>query len=355
MSIKKDTVDDTRTQSAGSEMPHRTNQGQTLRTPPAPSDLDDYWAYTVSEAAKKKVLAYFAVLGVLVSIVVTLFGVDRIRTLVDQQYLQKIAKSEEEASARVKDLTAAFERKLANLESQVEARSQEFHRVVGVTLTQVSSTSRTMAGLRIDLSSEIGPIRNQGSEGTTTGFSAAYALTAEYKRVLGKSEVFSARSIFVEARRNDEWPGEDYEGSSILGAMKGLKEVGAYLEKDWPYERRKEALPEKKPVVQITAYTRIPSERTDLLVEALQSGKVVVISLQVTDDFAELGEGGKVQLSADPKITGGHSVALVGYDGASDEFTFANMWGTSWGSAGFGLIRRSDLQKLILDAFTLSL
>lgn len=335
--------------------PNKLNRERAPQSAPAPSEIDDYWAYKVSEAAKKKVLTYFALLGVLVSIVVTLFGIDRIRTLVDEQYVARLEEKEKEATVRVDVLTKAFEAKLESLQSQVEVRSQEFHRIVGVTLTQVSSTPGSLSGLKIDLSSEIGPIRDQDSEGSTTGFSAAYALEAEYSRVRGTSSVFSARSIYVEARRNDEWPGEDYAGSSVQGAMKGLKEVGAYLEGDWPYESELEPLPDRKPALKITAYSRIPKERTDLFIEALRSGKTLVISIRVTDDFSKVGNDGKLTISADAQTSGGHSVCIVGYDGETDEFKFANMWGTSWGSSGFGYIRRVDLKDVVMDAYTLSL
>ncbi len=334
---------------------HNLNPERDQQPAPGPNDIDDYWAYKVSEAAKKKVLAYFALLGILVSIVVTLFGIDRIRTLVDEQYVARLEEKEREATARVDALTKAFEAKLESIQSHVEVRSQEFHRIAGVSITQLNSASGSKAGLKIDLSSEIGPIRNQGSEGSTTGFSAAYALEAEYSRVRGASSIFSARSIYVEARRNDEWPGEDYEGSSVQGAMKGLKEVGAYFEEDWPYDRVLEPLPDRKPAVKITSYSIIPKERTDLFIEALRNGKTVVISIRATDDFLSVGKDGKLTISADAQTSGGHSVCIVGYNGETDEFKFANMWGASWGSSGFGYIRRVDLKNIVIDAFTLAL
>jgi len=325
------------------------------RQAPIPTEFDDYWAYKISEAAKKKVFSYFAVLGVLVSIVITLFGVDRIRTLVDEQYVKQLEQREKEASNRVNELTKQFESKLTTLQSRVETRSQEFHRIVGISLSQVSSRSESISEVQIDLSSEIGPIRDQGREGISTGFSAAYALTAENKRVTGRIDLFSVRSIFVEAQRRDEWPGESYEGSSILGAMKALKEVGAYLEEDWPIERKSDPLPGMKPANRITTYSKIANERTDLLIEALQNRKTVVIAFHITDDIANVTEDGKITFSPESSPIGVHAVCLVGYDSNTDEFKFANSWGTGWGSSGFGYIRRSDLQNRLSDAYTLTL
>lgn len=337
------------------DLTNNVNPKSPTPLPPIPSDIDDYWAYKVFEAAKKKVLAYFATLSVLVSVAVTLFGIDRIRTLVDKQYVAKLEEKEKEATDRVEALTKAFEVKLNSVQFQVEKRSQEFHRIVGVTLNQVTSAPGSISVKKIDLSSAIGPIRNQGEEGSTTGFSAAYALEAEYTKVHGATNVFSARSIYVEARRNDEWTGEDYEGSSVQGAMRGLKEVGAYLDGDWPHESELEPLPNKKPAVKISSYKSIPKERTDLFIEALSNDKAVVVSLQITDDFSDVREDGKLTISSDPRIVGGHTVCIVGYNRETNEFKFANSWGTSWGSSGFGYIHQSDLRDIVTDAYTLSL
>ncbi len=82
------------------------------------------------------------------------------------------------------------------------------------------------------------PILDQGQEGACTGFAlAAMAnfLTAE--RVDGLfTERLSERMLYEMARRNDEWPGEDYSGSSARGAMKGWHKYGVCREKIWPYK-----------------------------------------------------------------------------------------------------------------------
>ena len=62
-------------------------------------------------------------------------------------------------------------------------------------------------------------IRNQHREGACTGFALAGAIDLlNLKR--GRSHVkVSTRMLYEMARRFDEWSGEDYEGSSILGRM----------------------------------------------------------------------------------------------------------------------------------------
>jgi C1A family cysteine protease len=317
-------------------------------------EYDEYWSHKIAETAKKKVLTYFAILGLVVSVIVTLFGMDRIRTIVDEQYVAALKEREAEASARVASLAEQFEGRLEILQRQAEVRSREFHVQIDSTLLKVQSYSSRESRTRIDLSAQIGPIRDQGNEGSVIGFAISYALTAVQKQSNGEEHLYSARSIYVEAKRHDEWQGENYEGSSVLGGMKALTNIGAYLEEDWPYDRLQEPLANRKPAIQISGYTEIPHQRTDQIIAALASGTPVVVSLTVTTDFQEVDQSGKIDLSDQPEIIGGHAVCLVGYNGETDEFKFANSWGAKWGDGGFGYLSRADLSEIIVHAATLS-
>src|SRR5207237_4582009 len=82
------------------------------------------------------------------------------------------------------------------------------------------------------------PIIDQGQEGACTGF--GLATVANYllhsRRFRRQSDPVSPRMFYEMARRYDEWPGEDYSGSSARGAMKGWHKHGVAAEKDWPYK-----------------------------------------------------------------------------------------------------------------------
>jgi hypothetical protein len=140
--------------------------------------------------------------------------------------------------------------------------------------------------ITVDLSADIGPIRDQGKEGASVGFAFAYALQAEIKRVEGQSVSISPRSIYVEAKRHDQWPGEDYTGTSVLGAFKALEAVGAYSEDEWPYERLHAPLENTQPGYRIVRYSVSDDSATiDKIISALQSGKTPIITVIVTTDF----------------------------------------------------------------------
>lgn len=72
---------------------------------------------------------------------------------------------------------------------------------------------------------------DQGSEGACTGFGAEHVLALSPRRMSTTNEL--AREVYFEARRQDEWEGESYEGSSVNGAMKAERKLGRIKEWRW--------------------------------------------------------------------------------------------------------------------------
>ena len=85
-------------------------------------------------------------------------------------------------------------------------------------------------------------ILNQGKEGACTGFGLTCVIN--YLRWIQagnpkKLASVSPRMLYTLARRHDEYDGENYEGSSCRGAIKGWFNNGVCLEEDWPYAPEK--------------------------------------------------------------------------------------------------------------------
>jgi len=80
-------------------------------------------------------------------------------------------------------------------------------------------------------------ILDQGQEGACTGFAlAAIANHLLRTRIDSPSDTLvSERMLYEMARRNDEWDGENYSGSSARGAMKGWHKHGVCSQAAWPY------------------------------------------------------------------------------------------------------------------------
>ena len=80
---------------------------------------------------------------------------------------------------------------------------------------------------------------DQGPDGACTGFGLAAVIN--YLLFLGTVDStaaprrVSAAMLYELARLYDEWPGEDYDGSSCRGALKGWYRHGVCRDELWPY------------------------------------------------------------------------------------------------------------------------
>src|SRR4030042_6468587 len=88
-------------------------------------------------------------------------------------------------------------------------------------------------------------ILGQGPGGACSGLGLAATINFVYwKDALGSRgsvQKVSPRMLYHLARIYDEWPGEDYEGSSCRGAMKGWHRHGVCTDALWPYRNSRGA------------------------------------------------------------------------------------------------------------------
>lgn len=190
------------------------------------------------------------------------------------------------------------------------------------------------------------PILDQGQEGACTGF--GLATVAQYllktRRVDPDGARISPRMLYEMARRYDEWPGEDYSGSSARGAMKGWHKHGICTADLWPY-----VLPKKGNVLNdartadalrrpLGAYFRVNHTDVVAMHAALAEVGVLFATASVHAGWDEVGPDGVIVQQRD--LTGGHAFAIVGYE--KEGFWIQNSWGEGWGKGGFGLISYDD-------------
>jgi hypothetical protein len=94
-----------------------------------------------------------------------------------------------------------------------------------------------------------GLILDQGNEGACTGFGLAAVVNyllfrAQRIEKVRRAHPFKSRSVspamlYQLARMYDEWEGEDYDGSSCRGAVKGWHKHGVCSVQAWPYQPKK--------------------------------------------------------------------------------------------------------------------
>jgi len=207
-------------------------------------------------------------------------------------------------------------------------------------------------------------ILNQGKEGACTGFGLAAVINYllfkkqcdEERRTgqkLPRLTTVSPRMLYQMARVYDEWPGEDYEGSSCRGAMKGWHRHGVCAETLWPYKTKfvppVEGWQQEAARRPLGAYYRINKDSIADLQAAVTEVGAVYVSAAVHKGWF-LGTAKELPvINVVPGETGGHAFAIVGY--TTRGFIIQNSWGAGWGYLGFAILPYEDWIQRGSDAW----
>ncbi|RYG22837.1 peptidase C1 [bacterium] len=186
------------------------------------------------------------------------------------------------------------------------------------------------------------PILDQGQEGACTGFGLAtlvhYLLLT---RMHDRDEIpVSPWMLYDMARRYDEWPGEDYSGSSARGAMKGWHKHGVCGLELWSTSVGNLDDPKAKDARgrPLGAYYRVNHLDLPCMHAAITEVGVLYATARVHTGWSKVRKNGRIPF--EPGSVGGHAFAIVAYD--RDGFWIQNSWGKRWGNGGFGHITYDD-------------
>ncbi|MFZ6731375.1 C1 family peptidase [Undibacterium sp. Ji42W] len=218
-----------------------------------------------------------------------------------------------------------------------------------------------------------GMILNQGSDGACTGFGLAAVINYLFWLRDAGSKESSPRMIYHLAQLYDEWPGEDYLGSSCRGALKGWHKHGVCSRALWPYTVNKNdqvpAFEAPKPGWEKDALSRAlgvyyridKTSITDMQAAIVEIGAIYVscklhqgwseVPASRASNFSKLEQLPVVNFSEIK--AGGHAFALLGY--TDQGFVVQNSWGADWGMQGFAIITYDDWLVNGTDAWTVSL
>lgn len=215
-------------------------------------------------------------------------------------------------------------------------------------------------------------ILDQGKEGACTGFALAAVINYVLHQRKIKRQV-SPRMLYELARRYDEWPGENYEGSSARAAMKGWERHGVCARQSWPdtlHDARNfdEARAKEAMGTPGGAYYRVDFRQIRHVHAAIHEVGIVFVTLMVHAGWGKPGPSWvKVISGNSPKrleiklpvierkgtADGGHAVAVVGY--TSEGFVVQNSWGPTWGKDGFALLPYEDFMIHATDVWVAQL
>lgn len=218
-----------------------------------------------------------------------------------------------------------------------------------------------------------GLVMDQGQDGACTGYGLAAvvnfllwtrATASERRRFAG----VSPHMLYDLARFYDEWPGEDYEGSSCRGAMKGWSKHGSCGRALWTASVHAAGARAYRPdpgwaadalARPLGTYYRIDRDAPGDLQAAIHDIGAVYVSAAVHDGWAlapaapEALRQGHAGLPAiewnGQAAAGGHAFALVGYNERG--FVVLNAWGERWGAGGFAVLGYDDWAANGVDAW----
>lgn len=177
---------------------------------------------------------------------------------------------------------------------------------------------------------------DQGREGACVGFGIAHELAAIPVSV--DITEADARWIYEEAKKIDVWPGEAYEGTSVLAGLKVAKTRGWIDEYRWAFglEDLIRSIGRKGPVILgLNWYTEMmrPDRNGFIHKKGIIEGGHCILGRGISVKYFMKGDK--------------YSIANV--DKKKGYAVLHNSWGQSWGYNGLCKISLEDLEALLYE------
>lgn len=164
---------------------------------------------------------------------------------------------------------------------------------------------------------------DQQQEGACVSFAwhhEALALPRRAKFSSDDEATLRARERYRVMQTLDEWPGEAYEGTSVLAGAKVMQQLGYFSEYRWAFNL------------------------TDLILAVGYEGPVVMGTDWYEGMYSPDAAG---YLHASGDLVGGHAWLISSVSIGHNRATIWNSWGQGWGNNGRAFISFDDLEVLM--------
>jgi len=248
-----------------------------------------------------------------------------------------------------------------------QSPAQSLVRTLGLALTEASKyqsiavnptpLTRSLPPL-VDLSGDMPPVGDQGSQGSCVAWSTSYATRTYLERVELKGQwnvnlpaaQFSPSFVY-----NQIAQGNCDTAVTIPNALNILSAEGAATLAMMPYSDADCRIQPSPQTLQssaqfkISGYRRLDTQNLNDIKAHLAARLPVVVALDVDSTFMGLGQN-QYWATKGPSV-GTHAVVLVGYDEANQLFKFINSWGTNWGTNGYGYVHYNLFPSVAREAY----
>lgn len=142
---------------------------------------------------------------------------------------------------------------------------------------------------------------------------------------LVKRRTYDYEYMYHLAQTIDEWPGESYDGTSVLAGHKALLQEGFITEYRWCFGL------------------------SDVLKTLANHGCVGIGITWYESMFDPIDAYGMLNVDTNSGVAGGHAVELIGVNVRGKYVTGMNSWGPSWGNNGRFRMTWTALDTLLKD------
>lgn len=167
-------------------------------------------------------------------------------------------------------------------------------------------------------------VLDQGREGACVGFSWSHELAGRPVQVKNITND-TALALYRQAQVLDDYPGEDYSGSSVLGGAKAVEQQGHLKEYRWAFG-------------------------LDDLILALGYHGPAVLGIDWYGSMYEpTYRDGDYWINVEGEKVGGHAILANGVSIRRRAIKLHNSWGYDWGDRGEAWVSWDDMRRLLGD------